>query len=100
MLGRIGVVGLFMAAISVANAGERTAPTVTGYVQSSPDGRGCYWYRQRQFCGRYCYTEVDGRRFCRDRAREAYPQAPVSETITRWELPVTQPMKLGKGPIR
>ena len=36
--------------------------------------RGCYWIMQHQYCGRYCYTEVDGKRYCRERERLAYPQ--------------------------
>ena len=41
-----------------------------------PEGRGCYWYRQREYCGRYCYVEANGRRYCQERERRAYPQAP------------------------
>ena len=40
------------------------------------EAHGCYWYRQHLFCGRYCYTEIDGRRYCREDKREAVPQAP------------------------
>lgn len=51
------------------------------YVErrGGPEGRGCYWMRQRLYCARYCYVEVDGRRYCRERARWAYPQAPYYE---------------------
>lgn len=61
-----------------AVAGSRYQPQV--YVYDAPvEARGCYYYRGRQTCGRYCYIEVDGHRYCRERAREAYPQAPVVE---------------------
>lgn len=52
-------------------------PWRTSVAMEGPlEARGCYWYRQRQHCGRYCYTENDGRRFCRRRVYEAVPQAP------------------------
>ena len=35
---------------------------------------GCYWERGRQYCGRYCYWEVNGRRYCQRRERLAVPQ--------------------------
>lgn len=38
------------------------------------DQRGCYWRRGERFCSRYCYWEVDGRRYCQDRERLAHPQ--------------------------
>jgi len=46
-------------------------------VLPAPERRGCYWYRQRLFCSRYCYTEINGHRYCRDHEREAVPQAPL-----------------------
>lgn len=62
------------------------------------EGRGCYWYRQRQYCGRYCYTEINGQRYCREREREAYPQAPVD--AIEYAAPLrplnSSPMKLGR----
>lgn len=42
------------------------------------EARGCYFYRGRRHCGRYCYIEVDGKRYCRERAREAYPQGVIA----------------------
>ena len=44
---------------------------------SEPEKIGCYWERGREFCSRYCYIEVNNRRYCREREREAYSQAPV-----------------------
>ena len=35
---------------------------------------GCYWERGRQFCGHYCYWEVNGRRYCQRREEIAVPQ--------------------------
>lgn len=38
------------------------------------DQRGCYWRRGTRFCSRYCYWEVDGRRYCHEKERVAHPQ--------------------------
>ena len=46
---------------------------------TTPEARGCYWYRERRYCSRYCYVEFDGRRFCRERQREAFPQAAIDD---------------------
>lgn len=35
---------------------------------------GCYYYRGRRYCARYCYWEVNGKRYCRDRLRRAHSQ--------------------------
>ena len=35
---------------------------------------GCYWDRGRQYCGYYCYWEVNGRRYCHKREEAALPQ--------------------------
>ena len=35
---------------------------------------GCYWDRGHQFCGHYCYWEVNGRRYCQRREEIALPQ--------------------------
>jgi hypothetical protein len=35
---------------------------------------GCYWDRGRQFCGNYCYWEVNGRRYCNQHEAVAQPQ--------------------------
>ncbi len=60
---------------SWAEAQDRyQVPYVTPHA--GPEGRGCYWMRQRLYCARYCYIEIDGRRYCQERARWAYPQAP------------------------
>lgn len=38
---------------------------------------GCYYFRGRRHCSRYCYWEYNGHRYCQERARYAYPQADV-----------------------
>ena len=74
---------------------RRRSHEVPGY-DHAPEARGCYWHRQRQYCSRYCYVEVDGRRFCQERQRHAFPQAPHDETIL--VLPEAgSGMKLGRG---
>lgn len=35
---------------------------------------GCYWERGRQYCGSFCYWEVNGRRYCQKRDHRAVPQ--------------------------
>ncbi|MBY0226282.1 MAG: hypothetical protein K2Q28_10800 [Hyphomicrobium sp.] len=44
-----------------------------------PEARGCYFERGRRFCGAYCYWEVNGKRYCQRRERDAHSQAPVVE---------------------
>ena len=41
-----------------------------------PQGVGCYWFRGRLNCSRYCYWEIDGYRYCTRRLRDAHTQAP------------------------
>jgi len=81
-----------------AVAGDGYSPPIYRAWVPEPEGRGCYWVRQRQFCALYCYTEIDGRRFCQEHARDAYPQAPVDEVV-EWDPRASRPMKLG-GPSR
>lgn len=44
-----------------------------------PEARGCYYYRGRRYCGAYCYWEVNGKRYCQRRERDAHSQAPLIE---------------------
>ncbi len=76
------VLGLICSS-AVAFAGPRRAASLPEIVEApqGPEGIGCYWERGRQYCSRYCYVEVDGRRYCRERARDAHAQAPIGETI-------------------
>lgn len=78
-------------------AGAEPARYVSSRLAVAPaqEQVGCYWYRQRQYCSRYCYWEVNGRRYCREREREAYSQAPVVDAVPFVVMPA--PMKLG-GP--
>ncbi len=66
-------------------------------VPPAPQGVGCYWYRGREFCGRYCYWEVNGKRYCREREREAHSQAPAGEVDVLPDAAPRAPMKLGAG---
>lgn len=43
------------------------------------EARGCYYRRGREYCGRYCYIELNGRRYCQERRRDAVPQASFDE---------------------
>jgi hypothetical protein len=42
-----------------------------------PEASGCYFSRGEMYCGRYCYIEIDGKRYCQPRERDAYPQGHV-----------------------
>ena len=51
-------------------------PSRQQYIEIAPgEARGCYYHRDERFCARYCYWEVNGRRYCQVRERDAYPQA-------------------------
>ena len=39
------------------------------------EGRGCYYDQGREFCGSYCYWEINGKRYCQPRLRDAHSQA-------------------------
>ena len=41
------------------------------------EAKGCYFYRGNRYCGSYCYWEINGKRYCQRRGREAVPQADV-----------------------
>lgn len=82
---------LAMASIAPVAASEegRRVPVVVGAVPEV-EAVGCYWKLGRQYCARYCYYEVNGRRYCHRRLDEAYPQGPLPEIEYL-------PMKLGAG---
>ena len=44
-----------------------------------PEAHGCYYHRGRRYCGTYCYWEVNGKRYCQRRERNAHSQAPFVE---------------------
>ena len=67
-----------LAAITAGTAAaQRRGPP--GFIGPVPplEAAGCYFYRGRQYCGRYCYIEVNGRRYCQRFERDAHPQADV-----------------------
>lgn len=74
---------VLLLAISVsneANAGRRgQSGEIVAVIPDGPEGIGCYWDRERIHCARYCYIEVDGHRFCRERPRDAHSQAPPQD---------------------
>jgi hypothetical protein len=39
-------------------------------------GVGCYWFRGRHYCSRYCWLEIDGYSYCQRNLAEAGSQAP------------------------
>lgn len=59
-----------------ALAGARGHPEPLPHVLDTegPEASGCYFSRGRMYCGRYCYWEINGKRYCQRRARDAYPQ--------------------------
>lgn len=62
-------------AATTADAGRRhRAPPQPDDVFVA-EGRGCYWARGAMTCSRFCYLEVDGRRYCQPRSDRAFPQA-------------------------
>jgi hypothetical protein len=62
-------------------------------VVQVPQGVGCYWYRGRLNCSRYCYWEIDGTRYCTRRLREAESQAPM---LLHGETPPYRPYRSAK----
>jgi hypothetical protein len=99
MRGCIFFLAVVAATISSASAGERRRPSVVWFYEPPLESRGCYWYQQHQFCGRYCYTEIDGRRFCRETPFEAVPQAP-GDPIVAWDGRPAYPSRFGTGSVR
>ena len=93
--------GLLALTALPAVAGDYRTPAPRGgvavvYSYLGPEGVGCYWYRQHQYCARYCYIEVDGNRYCREDERDAYSQAPYDGP--RYDEGKAGPMKLGRSP--
>lgn len=48
---------------------------------------GCYWMGGEEYCTRYCYWEVNGKRYCREKEFLAVPQGPMPEVALRPEQP-------------
>lgn len=74
---------LFLGAAAAEAQTPRRTPPVQTFQQG---GVGCYWYRGRYSCARYCYLEVDGKRYCVEREREARSQAAELEQDDRRPL--------------
>jgi hypothetical protein len=72
-----GLAALVLAVVIVpAAASDRPRPIRAApfYDVRPGEAVGCYWDRGRQFCGHYCYWEVNGRRYCQRREEIAVPQ--------------------------
>ena len=65
---------------AIAGAG---APPPAGFVA---EGQGCYWDWGELRCFSYCYYEIDGRRYCTRRQRDAYPKS-YNYYYGRWARP-------------
>jgi hypothetical protein len=78
----IAAVSLSCGAVSEPLRTRHAAPEF-----DAPVGVGCYFHRQRLYCARWCYLEIDGHRYCTERQRDAYSQAPGSPDSYRYALP-------------
>ncbi|MEQ1718052.1 MAG: hypothetical protein ABL907_19095 [Hyphomicrobium sp.] len=81
MLAAVMLAGTLLAAVScgagTAMAGDdwpRPLRRALNYPVPSGEAVGCYWERGRQHCGKFCYWEVNGRRYCQQREERATPQ--------------------------
>lgn len=78
-LNLIAAAGAAMAAMlaPIANAeAQARRPRPQVYAELPPvEGRGCYYDRGEEFCGSYCYWEINGKRYCQRRLRDAHSQA-------------------------
>lgn len=79
LLGAMAALTPIAAGPADAQYARRDAPYVVDLPP--PEKRGCYFYRGREFCGSYCYWEVNGKRYCQRRERDAHSQAPIAEDI-------------------
>lgn len=77
---------LVLGAAFPSDARSNRVPT-RGPEAGPPGGIGCYWHRQRSHCGRYCYIEVDGARYCTERLRDAHTQAPADPWLPTFPMP-------------
>lgn len=72
-----GSIALFLAFGGYsASATDHPRPVRAAVYSNVKPGEavGCYWVRGRQYCGHYCYWEVNGRRYCNQREEAALPQ--------------------------
>ncbi|WP_295557652.1 hypothetical protein [uncultured Hyphomicrobium sp.] len=80
-------------AILAAPQAALSEPRRERYVEApafQTEARGCYYRRGREYCGRYCYIEINGRRYCQERSRDAVPQASYYEL---WPAPDARRLK-------
>ncbi len=68
--------GLLACAGDASAQTRRTRPMPFDQLPPT-EGRGCYFERGIEYCGSYCYWEVNGKRYCQQRLRDAHSQAPV-----------------------
>jgi hypothetical protein len=61
------------------------------------EGRGCYYYRGREFCGTYCYWEINGKRYCTSRLRHAHSQAGPEHIYEAEPRPYRYPPRYHSG---
>jgi hypothetical protein len=66
-----------LACATDASAHSRRYRPVPPVELPPTEGRGCYFERGIEYCGSYCYWEVNGKRYCQQRLRDAHSQAPV-----------------------
>ena len=62
-------------AISSGAAEARRVRAYPMAVLPPTEGRGCYYDRGEEYCGSYCYWEINGKRYCQRRLRDAHSQA-------------------------
>jgi hypothetical protein len=60
-----------------ADAHPRRTRAIPLHALPPVEGKGCYFERGVEYCGSYCYVEVNGRRYCQQRLRDAHSQAPL-----------------------
>jgi hypothetical protein len=68
---------LFAAAVMMPVTTSHAGGNVVEYGVPLPptEGRGCYYHRGEEYCGSYCYWEINGKRYCTQRLRHAHSQA-------------------------
>jgi hypothetical protein len=76
---------MLLAFLALAVSGVWAYAQPYGHREAGVHGVGCYWYRGRHYCNRYCYREVDGYTFCQPRLRRAGSQAPPPIDFFPWE---------------
>jgi hypothetical protein len=79
-ISRLAMTRLFAAALALVGlslvdpASAHRLHRSYAWAMDGPEASGCYFSRGHMFCGRYCYTEINGKRYCQPRERDAYPQ--------------------------